>query len=180
MKSLRYALYCGLGLMVAACTITTGPSDERDEKRPWGSDGSGGAGGSDAGAGGDGGEGEGDAGGGSGGSGGQDPGDGDQCIESPSAGECEACAFTQCEIQVCDCKANPACAAALAATDYFNCLEEANGDSDATTTCDIEFLMEANAGDDEAGDLANALGECLHYPDPDDEDAVGCPLECGT
>lgn len=173
-----YAFCSSLLLAMAACTITTGPGDER-ERTPWGSGGSGGQNdGSDAGgSGGNGGE-DGDAGpGGSGGSGGEDPGDGGQCVQSPSAGECEACAFTECEAHVCNCKADPECRAALASTDYFACLDEANGDSSATEGCDLELLMATES--DDSADLANELGMCLHGNSAD-ENVVGCPLECGT
>lgn len=178
MTSLRYALYCGLGLMVAACTITTGPGDDR-EPRPWGS---GGSGGGDAG--GDGGSGGGDAGdggsggtGGSGGAGGQDPGDDGQCIESATAGECEKCAFVECEVQVCDCKADPDCSAALKEIDFFACLEAADGDPTEVANCDIALLQVTET--DEGAGLANELGMCVHG-NLEDEGIAGCPVECGT
>jgi len=180
--SLRIALSSALGLLVAACTITTGPSDDDEERRPWGnSGGSGGSGGSeDPDAGGD------ETDGGDGGSGGtEDPDAGgdadvvDQCVASSSAGECELCAFNECEAEVCDCKADSGCAAALAESDYFVCLEAANGDSTATADCDVTFLVEATAYGDDASDRANVLGMCLHG-NAEDENKVGCPLECGT
>lgn len=179
MMSWRLGFSVSLGLLAAACTITTGPGEER-ERRPRGSGGSGGQGASD---GDDGDDGEGGSGGnagegGSGGSGGN-PGDGEQCVESPSAGECEACAFTECEALVCDCKADPGCAAALAAVDYFACLDEAGGDPSATATCDTSLLMEANDGSDDSALIANDLGECLHG-NLEDEGFVGCPIECGS
>lgn len=185
MTSLRYALFCGLGLMVAACTITTGPGDDRDP-RPWGPGGSGGegdggdggSGGGDGGDGGSGGSGGQDPGtGGSGGAGGQDPGDDGQCIESPTAGDCEKCAFIECEAHVCDCKADPDCSAALNELDFFACLEAADGDPTEVANCDIAFIQvtETEAG----ADLANELGMCVHG-NLEDESIAGCPLECGT
>lgn len=178
MTSLRYVALAGLGVVLAACTITTGPGDDRDEgRRPWGSGGSGGQGSddSDAGAGGEGGSGGNADDGGSGGSGGENPGDGGQCIQSPTAGECEKCAFTECEVQVCDCKADPDCAEALAATAFFDCLEEAGGDPTETANCDIALLSVTET--EEGADLANDLGTCLHYGT---DESAGCPLECGT
>lgn len=182
--SLRIALTSALGLIVAACTVTVGPSDDEEPRRPWGpggSGGSGGAGGSggsdelDAGPDDDGGETDAETDAGTGGSGG---GSGEQCVASSQAGECELCAFDQCEAELCACKADSGCAAALAATDYFDCLEAADGDPDATVDCDLTFFLEATAYDDASADYANDLGMCLHG-NMADETRVGCTLECG-
>lgn len=183
--SLRIALGSALALALAACTITTGPSDDDEQRRPWGNDGTGGSGGSedpdagDNGEDGDGGAGGDENDGGDGGSGGGDPGDGGQCVATPSAGECELCAFTACEVEVCDCQADPGCAAALATTEYFNCLEDAAGDVPAVADCDGNFLMEALANSDDSADLANTLGMCLHG-NTADETRADCVLECGS
>lgn len=188
--SLRYVLGSAFALLLAACTITTGPSDDDERRRPWGAGGSGGSeDGGPGGSGGSGGSEDPDGGqggddtdggeGGSGGSGGGDPGDGGQCEATPSAGECELCAFAECEVEVCDCKADPGCSAALATLEYFDCLEEADGDTAAVADCDGNFLMEALANGDDSADLANTLGMCLHG-NAEDETKVGCPLECGT
>lgn len=188
--SLRFTLFCGLGLALAACTVSTGPSDDNDgsNKRPWGSGGDGGSGGTggtggEGGAGGTGGAG-GDGGtGGDGGSGGIDGSggsggiEGEQCVVSATAGECEKCAFRECEAMVCDCKADADCAQALKAKDFFACLDAAEGDPTEVANCDIEIIQETNS--DEGADLANELGMCLHGNLVDDGFA-GCPLECGT
>lgn len=184
MRSLGILAFAGLSVALAACTITTGPGDD-DERRPWGAGdagdgnqgggGQGGSGDSDAGPDGEGGSGGNAGEGGSGGAGGENPGETDQCVQSPTAGECEKCAFVECETQVCDCKADADCAQALAEADFFACLEAADGDPTETANCDIAVISLTETED--GADLANELGSCLHYGA---EESAGCPLECGT